>query len=135
MKIAIPVTDLNSGRNTIAATLSATGQLCLFDRESNDLSWMKVSDLAVNLGDLLPALEKRSITDILSANMQPMALKVLVNKGFRVYQSNGTDLFENLNSWKDERLSYFNMQQLLSETNACGGVCDSCNTTCETSEK
>lgn len=130
-RIAIPVKNLDSGRNNIANTLDANGHLCLYDKDTTELHWLKVSELAANLGDLLPALEQQSVTEILSVNIHPMALKVLVNKGFRVYRTQGSNLRYNLSLWKAERLSTFGMQELMAETELCGGTCDSCDTTCE----
>jgi len=135
MRVAIPVKNLDSGRNNIANTLDANGHLCLYDKDTTELHWLKVSDLAVNLGELLPALEKHSVTEILSVNMHPMALKVLVNKGFSVYRTNGSNLRYNLSLWKAERLRKFEMKELMTETQLCGGGCESCDTTCDSVDK
>lgn len=135
MRIAIPVKNLDTGRNNIANTLDANGHLCLYDKETAELHWLKVSDLAANLGDLLPALEQQSVTEILSVNMHPMALKVLVNKGFHVYRTQGSNLRYNLSLWKAERLPKFGMNELLADAQLCGGVCDSCDTTCDSSSE
>jgi hypothetical protein len=133
MRIAVPVSDLSAdGRQRVAATLSATGFLCLYDQEAQNYQWLNVSELAPNLGELLPALENSTVTDIISANMQPMALKVLVNKGFNVFKSNGHNLDENLRLHAIHSLSRFNMEQLLSEKDLCSGACGDCDTTCET---
>jgi len=132
MRIAIPVKDLHAGRNNIAKTLDANGHLCLYDQVTTELNWMKVSELADNLGELLPALEQQSVTEILSLNMHPMALKVLINKGFRVYKTQGSNLQYNISLWKAERLPPFILQDLMVETSMCGGSCGSCDTTCET---
>lgn len=134
MRVAIPIKNLDSGRNNIANTLDANGHLCLYDKDTTELLWLKVSDLAANLGDLLPALEQQSVTEILSISMHPMALKVLVNKGFRVYRTQGSNLQYNLSLWKAERLPKFGMQDLMAEAQLCGGTCSSCDTTCETPE-
>lgn len=135
MRIAIPVKNLDSGRNSIAKTLDANGHLCLYDTQTSELKWLKVSELASNLGELLPALEKHSVTEICSVGMHPMALKVLVNKGFIVYRAQGSNLRYNLSLWKAERLSTFGMKELMAETMGCGGGCESCETDCETTEK
>ena len=135
MRIAIPVKNLDSGRNNIANTLDANGHLCLYDKDTTELHWLKVSELAANLGDLLPALEQHSVTEILSVNMHPMALKVLVNKGFNVYRTQGSNLRYNLSLWKAERLTKFGMKELMTESQLCGGGCDNCDTTCETDSK
>jgi hypothetical protein len=133
MRVAIPVTDLSAdGRQVVAATLNATGYMCLYDLETDSCQWLSVSELAPNLGELLPALGHRSVTDIISVNMQPMALKVLVNKGFKVFKSSGNNLYENIRLHTAHHLTCFDMEQLLAETNLCSGACGDCDTTCET---
>ena len=57
---------------------------------------MKTLELAPNMGELLPALERENVSTIISRQVQPMALKVLVNKGFSVYKSIGDLLDENI---------------------------------------
>ncbi len=134
MRIAIPVKNAEAGRHNIAKTLDANGHLCLFDNDTAELQWHKVSDLAGNLGDLLPALEKQSVTDIFSVNMHPMALKVLVNKGFNVYRAQGSNLRYNLSLWKAARLPKFGMNELMAEAQGCKGGCESCETICDTTD-
>jgi hypothetical protein len=135
MRVAIPVKNLDTGRNNIADTLDANGNICLYDNDTTEIHWLKVRDLAANLGDLLPALESRSVTEILSVNMHPMALKVFVNRGFQVYRTQGSNLRYNLSLWKAERLPKFDMHELMSKSQGCGGTCDSCNTACDTTEE
>lgn len=135
MRIAIPVKNLESGRNSIAKTLDANGHLCLYDKVTDELKWIKVSELANNLGDLLPALEKQSVTEIFSVNMHPMALKVLVNKGFVVFRAQGSNLQYNLSLRKVERLTPFGMRELMAEVSGCGGGCEACETDCEPMEE
>jgi hypothetical protein len=133
MRVAIPVTDLSAnGRQVVAATLNATGYMCLYDLETTNYQWLRVSELAPNLGELLPALGHRSVTDIISVKMQPMALKVLVNKGFKVFKSSGNNLDENIRLYIAHHLTCFEMEQLLAETDHCSGACGDCDTTCET---
>lgn len=135
MRIAIPVKNLDSGRNLIAKSLDANGHLCLYDQKTNELKWLKISDIASDMGALLPALEKASVTEIVSGSLHPMALKVLVNRGFEVYRSQGSNLQYNLSLRKAERLQPFNMAELMAETSGCGSNCSTCETTCEVTAK
>jgi len=89
MKIAIPVIDKELQRNRIAGSLNVIGYLCIYDTEIRSGHWMKTLELAPNMGELLPALERENVSVIISRQVQPMALKVLVNKGFSVFQSMG----------------------------------------------
>jgi predicted Fe-Mo cluster-binding NifX family protein len=135
MRIAIPVKNLDSGRNLIAKSLDANGHLCLYDQMTNELRWLKISDLASNLAELFPALEKASVKEIVSPSLHPMALKVLKNRGFEVYRSQGSNLQYNLSLRKAERLMPFSMAELLAGASGCGSSCSSCETTCEAPEK
>ena len=92
MRIAIPVVDRELQRNRIAGGLNVIGYVCIYDTEIGEGRWMKTLDLAPNMGELLPAFEKENISTIISRQVQPMALKVLVNKGFSVYKSIGDKL-------------------------------------------
>lgn len=62
MKIAIPVVDLNLKRNRIAGGLNVIGQICIYDLAKQEGIWMKTLDLAPNMGELLPALERHKNT-------------------------------------------------------------------------
>jgi predicted Fe-Mo cluster-binding NifX family protein len=128
MNIAIPVTDLEKNKNIISDGLSATGQICIYNSCTNEATWMKTSDLAANMGELLSALEKKAVSDIITSRIQPMALKVLVNKGFHVYKSIGNLLNENILQFNQKKLPFFDMESAMANISICGGACDICST-------
>ena len=132
MKIAIPIIDTSTNKYTIASSLNVNGYLCLYDSESNAGRWMKTLDLATDMGDLLHELERKTITAIITEQIHPMALKVLVNKGFDVFQANGNTLSENIKFFKDNKLKRFNYKKTLDFANVCGGECNTCDTECST---
>jgi predicted Fe-Mo cluster-binding NifX family protein len=131
MKIAIPVIDKELHRNRIAVSLSVIGYVCIFDTETGEGRWMKTHDLAPGMGELLSALEMENISTIISRQVQPMALKVLVNQGFRVYKSIGDRLDENIELLIKEELTTFNMEAVMANAAICGGTCEICSTGCE----
>jgi len=133
MRIVIPVVDLEENKNRISGGLNATGQICLYDSVTEEFLWLKISKLAENLGELLPALEQRDISVIITSKIQPMALKVLVNKGFKVYQSQGDLLQDNITYYHQKTLLRFNMESAMSDALICGGSCAVCSTDCEES--
>lgn len=135
MKIAIPIVDTAKNKYSIASSLNVNGYLCLFDCDSNTGRWIKTVDLAPDMGELLQRLEKKKVTVIITAQIHPMALKVLVNKGFEVFQSNGNALSENIKFYNDKKLKKFNYNIALGFANACGGTCDSCVTECANDKK
>jgi len=132
MRIAIPVIDKESQRNRIAGSLNVNGNLCIYDTVNSEGRWMKTLELAPNMGELLPALERENVSVIISRQIQPMALKVLVNKGFSVYKSIGDLLDMNISMLVNNRLDPFDMEAAMTNATICGGACDSCSTDCET---
>ncbi len=131
MNIAIPILDTESNSNTIASGLNVNGCICLYDCERNALRWMKTLDLAENMGELLPALEQKSVSAIITEKIHPMALKVLVNKGFEVYRSQGNELDLNIRLFNEKALIPFNMEAAMDFATVCGGKCNSCETECK----
>lgn len=132
MKVAIPVYDSVERRNEIAGSLSVMGFLCIFDTESQEGKWIKTLDLAPNMGELLPALQGEKVTAIITRQIHPMALKVLVGRGMDVYRSVGNMLDENLRLFHDSRLLSFDMDTAMTFAKVCGGECDDCKTDCDT---
>jgi len=131
MRIAIPVIDQEMQRNRIAGSLNVIGYICIYDTEIFEGRWMKTLELAPNMGELLPALERENVSTIISRQVQPMALKVLVNKGFRVFKSIGDLLDENVGLLLKNKLITFDMEAAMLNAAVCGGACEACNTDCE----
>jgi len=135
MKIAIPVVDLNLHKNRIAGSLNVIGQLCIYDSDKQQGVWMKTLDLAPNIGELLPALERNEVSTIITRQVLPMALKVLVNKGFDVFKSKGEALEDNVKMFINNELSLFDMNAAMENATICGGECGDCKTDCEEEKK
>ena len=135
MKIAIPVIDREMQSNRIASSLSVVGCLCIYDTDKHEGSWIKTLDLAPNMGELLPALERNNVFTIITKQLQPMALKVLVNKGFSVFKSKGDDLEINIRFLANNELSPFNMDSAMEFATICGGECGDCKIDCEDEKK
>ena len=131
MKIAIPVIDKDLRRNRIAGSLNVIGYICIYDTDIREGRWMKTLELAPNMGELLPALERENVSTIISRQVQPMALKVLVNKGFSVYKSIGDLLDENICLLIKNELITFDMEAAMVNAAVCGGACEVCSTDCE----
>lgn len=135
MKIAIPVVDLNLHKNRIAGSLNVIGQLCIYDSDKQQGVWMKTLDLAPNIGELLPALERNEVSTIITRQVLPMALKVLVNKGFDVFKSKGDALEDNVKMFINNELNLFDMNAAMENATICGGECGDCKTDCEEEKK
>ncbi|MDD4968761.1 MAG: hypothetical protein PHT07_04965 [Paludibacter sp.] len=131
MRIAIPVIDKELQRNRIAGSLNVIGYICIYDTVVQAGRWMKTLELAPNMGELLPALERENVSTIISRQVQPMALKVLVNKGFHVYKSIGDLLDENVGKLLENKLITFDMEAAMLNAAVCGGACEACSTDCE----
>lgn len=132
MKIAIPVLGKELHSNQIAGSFNVIGFICIYDTEIHVGRWMKTLDLAPNMGELLPALERERVSAVISRQVQPMALKVLINKGFRVYKSIGNLLDENIDKFINNELITFDMEAAMANAAVCGGACAVCSTDCET---
>ena len=135
MKIAIPVIDKESQRNRIAGNLNVIGCLCIYDTDTSEGRWMKTMELALDMGQLLPALERENVSTVISCQVHPMALKVLVNKGFSVYKSIGDRMDENIMLLLKDELVTFDMEAAMANAAACGGACEACSTDCEEEDK
>ena len=135
MKIAIPVIDRDLQRNRIAGSLSVVGSLCIYNTETKEGSWMKTLDLAPNMGELLPAFERNDISTIITKQVHPMALKVLVNRGINVFKSVGDELETNLQFLSDNALIPFDMEAAMQFATVCGGECSDCSTDCDDDKK
>jgi Uncharacterized conserved protein len=131
MKIAIPVIDNNEHKYDIANGFNSTGSLCLYNEASGNFFWMRTSDLACNMGELLPALISQEVDSIITKHIHPMALQVLVNKGFRVYQSEGVDLMDNINLFNGDKLQTYDFVSSFADIQICGGECSVCSTECD----
>jgi predicted Fe-Mo cluster-binding NifX family protein len=131
MKIAIPVIDKDLQRNRIAGSLSVMGCVCIYDTSMQQGRWIRTLDLAPNMGELLPALERNEISSVITRQVHPMALKVLVNNGIKVLRSVGDDLDTNMVSFAKDELAPFDMEAAMKFATVCGGECDDCKTDCE----
>jgi predicted Fe-Mo cluster-binding NifX family protein len=133
MKIAIPIIDVTENKYTLANGLSVTGFLCLFDVDKNAGRWVKTLDLAPDMGQLLYELERKAVGAIITSKIHPMALKVLVNKGFDVYQSGGETVGENIRLYNECKLKKFSYKKAMDFANICDSECSDCSTTtCDT---
>ena len=130
MKIAIPVIDNSEHKYDIANGFNSTGSLCLYNKESDQYSWIRIADLAGNMGELLPALISKDIDNIITRHIHPMALQVLVHKGLNVYLSEGSNLTENINLFNQSKLQMCDAISSYADIQICGGECSVCSTEC-----
>lgn len=135
MKIAIPVIDVERYRNQIAGSLNVIGSLCIYDTDLCNGSWMKTLDLAPNMGELLLAFERNNISTVITKQIHPMALKVLVNRGIYVFKSIGNELDKNILLLSNNELIPFDMEAAMKFATVCGGECSDCKTDCEDEKK
>jgi len=128
MKVALPIIDISSNRNILAGGLNVNGSICLYDVDSKSGSWIKTTDLAANMGELLPALEALAISVIITRQIHPMALKILANKGFEVYKAKGNQLEENIQFFQNRKLDLYSHEAAMELATICGGECTTCST-------
>jgi len=128
MKIALPTIDNKTSSNLLAAGLNANGYICLYDTTTEKSHCMKTSDLADNMGELLPALQALNISVIITRQVHPMALRILVNNGFEVYQAIGNNLDENIKLYTNKQLFPYSHEASMELATVCGGECTTCST-------
>jgi len=128
MNIAIPIQDIETNKNIIASSLNANGSLCLYNTDTEFGNLMKSTDLAPNMGELLPALEALAISVIITRQIHPMALKILANKGFDVYKAIGNQLEDNIQLYQNSKLDLYSHEAAMELATVCDGECTSCST-------
>jgi len=128
MNIAIPIQDTETNKNIIASGLNVNGSLCLYNTDTEFGKWQRTNDLAPNMGELLPALEALTISVIITRQIHPMALKILVNKGFDVYKAKGNQLEENIQLFQNKKLDLYSHEAAMELATVCGGECTTCST-------
>jgi len=134
MKIAFPTMDTDGNKNILANGLSATGYLCLYDCESMSGEWLPTLKLAPNMGELLPELSRQRVHVIITEHIHPMALKVLVGKGFEVFKATSKLLDENLHFYLENKLTEYSYESAMELANVCDAECSSCSTECKSEE-
>lgn len=128
MKVFVPVIDSSSHRYEIAAGFSESGSVCIIDTADNRVIWYKPSGMPFNFNEMMEELKLNGVVNIITSTIQPMALKVLINKGFKVYRSVGTDLLANLELLKNLCLPLIGYEDALNEIqSSCGKSCNSCH--------
>ena len=136
MKIALPTIDIYANKNVLAGGWHVNGSICVYDTEQKKGSWLRTTDLAANMGDLLPALEAQTVEAIIAEQMHPMALKILVNKGFKVYKAQGKELEVNIELFEKKELICYSHEAAMELAVVCGGECTTCETdTCDEEKK
>lgn len=128
MKLALPVLDTLQNRQILAGGLNANGFLCVFDTRKDEGCWLKIAELAENMADLLPALQKLDVSAIITRQLHPMALKILINKGFNVYKAQGNELSQNINLYRNHTLEPYSHEAAMALADVCGGECSTCST-------
>lgn len=128
MIVALPIIDIASNRNILASGLNVNGSICLYDTDFNSYECMKTLELAENMEELLPALERRDISVIITRQIHPMALKILANKGFEVYKAIGNTLDENITFYQNKKLDLYSHNAAMELATVCGGECTTCAT-------
>lgn len=136
MKLAIPIIDTDINKNLLSSGLNANGSICLYDTDTLVSDCVKTSDLAGNMGELLPALQALMISVIITRQVHPMALKILVNKGFDVYKAKGNRIEENIKLYSSRELDLYSHEAAMELASVCGGECTTCSSdTCDDEKK
>lgn len=129
MKVIVPVIDNMSGKNSIAAGFHNAEYVCIYDCKCETFEWLRTKDISSNAGKLGQELKNKEIGTVISTNMPLMALGVFTDNGLKVLKAFGTNLFDNIQLFRNNQLQPITAQSSL-EMSACSGSCQSCNTKC-----
>lgn len=127
MKVLIPIVDSLSHKYEIAPGFSESCSVCIMDASSNEVIWYKPASLSVDFFAMMEELKQAGVESIITSSIQPMALKVLNQKGFKVYRSVGNDLHANLELFELLCLPLIGYGEALKEIGSlCAKSCASC---------
>jgi predicted Fe-Mo cluster-binding NifX family protein len=134
MKIAIPVVNSSDHKYDIAPGFNVTPYFCIYDTGQGEYFWMHTDEVLNNGENIVTYFRKQNLGIIITSMMKPMALKLFNRMGISVYKSEIGDLRENIESFKMEKLSQYTTEEAVASSNACGGECSACDTTCDSKE-
>lgn len=127
MKVLVPVVDSLSHKYEIAPGFSESCSVCIIDASSNEVIWYKPASLSVDFFAMMEELKQTGVVSIITSTIQPMALKVLNQKGFKVYRSVGNDLHANLELFEMLCLPLIGYGEALNQIESfCGQSCATC---------
>lgn len=123
MKIIIPITDLEKGKNKLAKGFHNTDYSCIYNSLNNSYTWLKTKEIS-NLDDNLSiALKHKSIYVIITSHMPYLALRLFKESGLAVYKAKSKNLKENITLFLNNELEPFTSLQL-SEGPSCSSTCN-----------
>lgn len=122
MKTIIPVIN----GKCIADGFISTPDVCLYEMETSEREESLFKEVVEPGKGILSQFEEKKINGAIVAHIQLMALKVLSEKGFVVYKSDGRDLEHNLRLLKENKLKPFPPLEARENGTVCSGECDTC---------
>lgn len=134
MKIAIPVVNSNDQKYSIAPGFNVTPYFCIYDSGEGEYFWMHTDEVLENGENIVTYFRKQNLSAIITTMMKPMALRLFNRMGISVYKSENVDLVSNIMSFEHQELNYLSAEDAIANSNACGGSCNTCDTTCDSKE-
>lgn len=134
MKIAIPVVDSSDHKYKIAPGFNVTPYFCIYDTGQGEYFWMHTDEVLNNGENIVTYFRKQNLGVIITSMMKPMALKLFNRMGITVYKSENEDLSSNIKHFELNKLSEYTTEEAVANSNACGGECNTCDTTCDSKE-
>lgn len=128
MKVIIPVTDNQAGKNNIAPRFHNAEYVCVYDCESNAFEWHKTKEVNKSGSNLGEELVNKQIFSVISLQMPAMALGVFIDNGLKVYKAVGTNVLANIELFRNNQLEPYSTDESRM-VSACNGSCGSCSST------
>jgi predicted Fe-Mo cluster-binding NifX family protein len=126
MKVMLPITDKEIGKETVARGFHNARYVCIYDSKSEVFEWMPAKAVSPNPGDFTKELQRMGIDLIISAYMPPVALRIFARNGLEVYKSRGINVIENIEFLKRNQLETFTPESVR-QIWGCESGCGSCN--------
>lgn len=127
MKVIIPVSDNQAGKNSIAPRFHNAEYVCVFDCSSKSFEWHKAKEMNSN-GNLGEELINKQIFSVISNQMPAMALGVFIDNGLKVYKAVGNNVLKNIEMFQNNQLRPYSTEESRM-VSACSGSCGSCSST------
>jgi len=131
MKVMLPVTDDQQGKNVVADGFHNINYVCVFDSTAGKYDWLNANQISQTPGGLNSGLTEHGIFSIICLNISPMVLTMFKRNGINVWKAKGRDLNENLRLFQLSKLKAFSAEECRIAQACNSSSCSSCGSGCK----
>jgi predicted Fe-Mo cluster-binding NifX family protein len=129
MEVIIPILNHDTKRMIMADGFHTTDVMCIYNTETDAVKQIDAADLTQYSGNIVDELKRRGVDSIITSQMSFMAYGLFVDGGFIIYESEGDDVYQNIELFKKRELRLFTPQAAF--RNSCSASCGDCSSTCK----